>query len=241
MKVLKQTKESSVLYGIGMMVTFIGFALFLLSGYSNDLNNSQKYGLEEPLIRPSILLLITYGFAGSLLWPLTLVLFLFNKDKILKSFGQSELEAKNFAQVKALIEEFKKEEIKKEVKKEIKDERRREKKNKEKKNLVKATLEPSRLISPEIVVNSINWDDYNEELDKAIEYINHKAKHPENIAWGLKQITRLAEMGMPKAQYKLGLLYYTGEGVEPDIDKYFFWMGKCESVYGSAKNPKFMK
>jgi hypothetical protein len=87
---------------------------------------------------------------------------------------------------------------------------------------------------PHIEFTKINWDIYTEEFDKAIEFINHKAKNPDNIAWGVKQLTRLAEMGMPKAQYKLGMLYCMGNGVERDMGKYIFWMEKCESVYGSA-------
>lgn len=84
----------------------------------------------------------------------------------------------------------------------------------------------SEFVKPPIYQTNVNWDDYNEELDKAIEYLNYKSKKPENIAWGIKQITRLAEKGMPRAQYKLGILYYMGDVVERDVDKYFFLDGK---------------
>ena len=225
-----------MLYGIGMVLTFIGFAMFTLSAYLKDLNNSQKYGTEEPSVFPSILLMITYGFVGTLLWPLALVLILFNKDSILKMIDDSDSEAKNFARSKELIDTLNREQERKEIKKEIKDEN--QKKNK---NSAPKKHEPSSLITPDIDIPNVNWDEYNEEFDKAIEYLNHKDKNPDNIAWGVKQIMRLAEMGMPKAQYKLGMLYCMGNGVDRDMDKYFFWMEKCESIYGSAKNPKYME
>jgi hypothetical protein len=226
-----------MIYGVGMVLTFIGFILFTLIVYLNDSDHSQKYGTEEPMILASMVL-IGYGFIGSIFWPLTLVLVFFNKDKILKSFNETESKARNFAQGKELGERLKREaieiELKKEIRKEIKDETRKKKISKEKQV-------PSSLIIPDVELTKVNWDEYNEEFDKAIEYINHKAKNPDNIAWGVKQITRLAEMGMPKAQYKLGMLYLMANGVEKDIDKYFFWMEKCESVYGSATNPKYIK
>ena len=161
-----------------------------------------------------------------------------NRDNIFKSYDDSELANKNFARAKDLDVRLEGDVVKKDLKREIRDETIRKRKKEE---ASPRKQKSSSSIIQQMELTRVNWDEYNEELDKAIEYLNHKAKNPENIAWGVKQISRLAEMGMPRAQYKLSLLHYTGEGVEEDINKYFYWMGKCESVYGSATNPKFME